>query len=141
MVFYVLLKLNILELQEFENITTLKTETDNKQKMRKYPSDIGVSENCIDSNLSTVEKREPDSFLCFPPQERCAWEIPEIVLKVEINGLDFSLTASRLKCVIENYILIYQPKLVVCIQKKRLSVTVVLSTKNIKMTILRSKFC
>ena len=95
MVFYVLLKLNILELQEFENITTLKTETDNKQKMRKYPSDISVSENCIDSNLSTVEKWEPDSFLCFPPQERCAWEIPEIVLKVEINGLDFSLTASR----------------------------------------------
>ena len=66
MVFYVLLKLNILELQEFENITTLKTETDNKQKMRKYPSDISVSENCIDSNLSMVEKTGTRQLSLFP---------------------------------------------------------------------------
>ena len=49
--------------------------------MRKYPSDVSVSENCIDENLEMVEKRDPGNFPRFPPQEWCTWTIPETALK------------------------------------------------------------
>ena len=39
------------------------------QKMGKYPPDVNVSETCIDANLKMVERREPDNFPRFPPQE------------------------------------------------------------------------
>ena len=39
------------------------------QKIRKYPSDVSVSETCIDANLKMVERRDPDNFPHFPPQE------------------------------------------------------------------------
>ena len=39
------------------------------QKMRKYPPDVSVSETCIDANLKMVERRDPDNFPRFPPQE------------------------------------------------------------------------
>ena len=47
------------------------------QKMQKYPSDISVSENCIDWS----ERPDPDNFLCFPLQEWRAWELPELILR------------------------------------------------------------
>ena len=28
--------------------------------MRKYPSDVSISETCIDANLKMVERRDPD---------------------------------------------------------------------------------
>ena len=49
--------------------------------MRKNPSDVTVSENCIDANLEMVERRVPDNIPRFPPQEWCVWTIPEIALK------------------------------------------------------------
>ena len=49
--------------------------------MRKYPSDVSVSENCIDANVEMVERRDPDNFPRFPPLEWCAWTLPEIALK------------------------------------------------------------
>ena len=39
------------------------------QKMRKYPPDVNVSETCIKANLKMVERRDPDNFPHFPPQE------------------------------------------------------------------------
>ena len=51
------------------------------QKMRKYTSDVSVTKNCIDANLEMFERRVPDNFPCFPPQEWCVWTIPEIALK------------------------------------------------------------
>ena len=36
------------------------------QKMRKYPSDVSVSENYIDANWEMVERRNPDNFNRFP---------------------------------------------------------------------------
>ena len=53
--------------------------------MQKYPSDVSVSNNCIDANLEMVERREPDNFPCFPLQEWCAWTIPEIDLNWHIK--------------------------------------------------------
>ena len=40
-----------------------------------------VSKNCIGANLEVVERRDPDNFPRFPPQEWCARTIPEIALK------------------------------------------------------------
>ena len=54
--------------------------------MRKYPSDVSVSKNCIDANLEMVERREPDDFPRFLPQEWCAWIIPKIALKYAFSG-------------------------------------------------------
>ena len=54
--------------------------------MRKYPSDVSVSKNCINSNLKTVERRDPDNFPHFPPQEWCSWTIPEIALNKLISS-------------------------------------------------------
>ena len=34
--------------------------------MRKYPSNVSVSENCIDGNLEMVKRRDPDNFPPFP---------------------------------------------------------------------------
>ena len=51
--------------------------------MRKYSSDVSVSINCIDANLEMVERRDPDNFPRFPPQEWCAWTIPEIALNMQ----------------------------------------------------------
>ena len=53
--------------------------------MQKYPSDVSVSENCIDANLEMVERRGRDNFPHCQPQEWCAWTIHEIVL----NSGDF----------------------------------------------------
>ena len=53
--------------------------------MRKHPPDVNVSETCIDANLKMAERRDPDNFPRFPPQELCAWTIPEIALK-ELSG-------------------------------------------------------
>ena len=39
------------------------------QKMRKYPSDVKVSETCIDGNLKMVERQDPDNYRRFPSQE------------------------------------------------------------------------
>ena len=52
------------------------------QKMRKYPSDVSVSKNCIDENLEIVKRWDPDNFPHFLPQEWCTWTIPEIVLNL-----------------------------------------------------------
>ena len=49
--------------------------------MRKYPSDVSISETCIDANLKMVKRQDPDNFPRFQPQEWCAWTIPEIALK------------------------------------------------------------
>ena len=49
--------------------------------MRKYQSGVSVSKNCIDANFEMVKRRDPDNFPRFPPQEWCAWTIPEIVHK------------------------------------------------------------
>ena len=49
--------------------------------MRKQSPDVNISETCIDANLKMVERRDPDIFPRFPPQEWCAWTIPEIALK------------------------------------------------------------
>ena len=49
--------------------------------MWKYPSVVSVSKNCMGANLEVVERREPDNFPGFLPQECCAWTIPEIALK------------------------------------------------------------
>ena len=46
--------------------------------MRKYPPDVNVSDTCIDANLKMAERWDPDNFPRFPPQESCAWTIPEI---------------------------------------------------------------
>ena len=42
--------------------------------MQKYPSDVSVhvSRICIDANLEKVERRYPDNFPLFPPQENGA---------------------------------------------------------------------
>ena len=50
--------------------------------MRKYPSDVSVSKNCISANLKMVERWGPDNFPHFQPQEWCAETIPEIGLKL-----------------------------------------------------------
>ena len=55
--------------------------------MRKHPPDVNVSETCIDANLKMVERQDPDNFPRFPPQEWCAWTIPEIALKFIAYGL------------------------------------------------------
>ena len=52
--------------------------------MRKYPSDVSVSKKCTDANLEMVERRNPDNFPRFPPQEWCTWAKPEIALN---NGI------------------------------------------------------
>ena len=52
--------------------------------MRKYPFDVSASKNCIDANLEMLERWDPDNFTRFPPQEWCAWTIPEIFLKLAI---------------------------------------------------------
>ena len=49
--------------------------------MLKYQSDVSVSKNRIDANSEMVERRDPDNYPRFPPQECCAWTIPEIALK------------------------------------------------------------
>ena len=49
--------------------------------MRKHPPEVNVSEPCIDANSKMIESRDPDNFPRFPPQEWCAWTIPEIALK------------------------------------------------------------
>ena len=49
--------------------------------MRKYPLDVNVAKTCIDANLKMVERRDPGNFPRFPPQEWCAWTIPEIALR------------------------------------------------------------
>ena len=51
--------------------------------MRKYPSDVSLSINCIDVYLEMVGKTGPRQLSCFPPQEWCAWTIPEIALKIK----------------------------------------------------------
>ena len=35
----------------------------------KHPPDVNVSDSCIDANLKMVERRDPDNFPRFPPQE------------------------------------------------------------------------
>ena len=50
--------------------------------MRKHPPDVNVSETCIDANMKMAERWDPDNFPSFQPQERCAWTIPEIALKI-----------------------------------------------------------
>ena len=37
--------------------------------MCKYPSEIGVSETCIDANLKMVERQDPGKFPCFPRRD------------------------------------------------------------------------
>ena len=65
--------------------------------MRKYPPDVNVSETCIDANLKMVERREPDNFLRFPPQEWCAWTNPKLPLKSqEKNASENVVCWSRL---------------------------------------------
>ena len=49
--------------------------------MRKFLFDISASKNYIVANLEMVERRDPDNIPRFPPQEWCAWTIPEIALK------------------------------------------------------------
>ena len=39
------------------------------KKMRKHPPDINISETCIDANLKMLERRDPDNFPRFAPQE------------------------------------------------------------------------
>ena len=51
--------------------------------MRKYPSDVSISINCIDANLEMVEIRDPDNFPRFPPQKWCAWTISEVALNMQ----------------------------------------------------------
>ena len=51
--------------------------------MRKYPSEVSVSKNCINANLEMVERWDQDNFLRLPPQECCTWTIPEIALKMD----------------------------------------------------------
>ena len=48
--------------------------------MWKYPYDISLSESCFDKKFKWSERRDPDNFASFLPQEWFAWEIPEIVL-------------------------------------------------------------
>ena len=57
--------------------------------MRKYPTDVSVSENCIDTNLEMIERRDPDNFPRFPQQEWCARTIPEIALNVNVTFPSF----------------------------------------------------
>ena len=52
--------------------------------MRKHPPDVNVSETCIDANLKMVERRDPDNFPRFPPQELSAWTIPELPLRIAL---------------------------------------------------------
>ena len=53
--------------------------------MRKYPSDISVSETCIDVNLKMVKRRDPDIFPCFPAAGMVRGTIPKISLKLGIS--------------------------------------------------------
>ena len=53
--------------------------------MLKFPSDVSVAKNCIDVNFETIERRDPDNFPRFLPQEWCAWRIPEIALKSDME--------------------------------------------------------
>ena len=69
--------------------------------MRKYASDIRVSENGSDPKSYMVERQNPDNFSCFPPQECCVWTVPEIVLKCDRNIPFFSFLFLRL--VMRNY--------------------------------------
>ena len=65
--------------------------------MRKYPSDISVSKNCIDPNFKWSERRDPDNFPCFLPQEWCAWELPEIVLTSVRNDFTVNLVNANFR--------------------------------------------
>ena len=51
--------------------------------MRKYPSDVSLSINSIDANFGNGRKTGPRQLSCLPPQEWCAWTIPEIALKIK----------------------------------------------------------
>ena len=53
--------------------------------MRNNLPDVNVSETCIDANLKMVERRDPDNFPRFPPQEWWAGSIPEIALKLILH--------------------------------------------------------
>ena len=73
--------------------------------MQKHPADINVSKNCIDANLEMVERRDPDNFPRFPPQEWCAWTIPEIALKyVLCMNSDYSVLYNALT---DNFEILY----------------------------------
>ena len=48
--------------------------------MRKYPSDVSVSINCIDANLEMVERRDPDNFPRFPPHVGARGQYPKLPL-------------------------------------------------------------
>ena len=49
--------------------------------MRKYPSDVSVSETCIDANSKLVERRDPDNF----PRNDARGQYPKIALKLSID--------------------------------------------------------
>ena len=56
--------------------------------MWKYPSDIReYLKAVLIRNHKWSERQDPDKFSCFSTQEWCAWELPEIALKlVSIYG-------------------------------------------------------
>ena len=56
--------------------------------MRKYPSDVSVSENCIDVNLEMAERGNPDNFPPFPAAEmvRVGITIWAILISNPVSG-------------------------------------------------------
>ena len=55
-----------------------------------------VSKNCSGANSEVAERRDPDNFLRFPPQEWCAWTMPEIAFKETTQGGTKFFSISRL---------------------------------------------
>ena len=55
--------------------------------MRNYPSDVSLSENCIDVNLEMAERGDPDNFPHFPPQEWCAWVLQFVLYCFQIRSV------------------------------------------------------
>ena len=49
--------------------------------MSDHRYDKRISESCVDPNPLMVERQDPDNFIRFQMQERCAFEIAAYVLK------------------------------------------------------------
>ena len=63
--------------------------------MRKYPSDISVSETCIDANLKMVERRDPELLPVSRRRNGGHGQYPKLPLKavMEVYGKTFTAWA------------------------------------------------